>query len=212
MAFLRCNQVAQTTFRPDQRGQALQKDIPHMDVDLEELAAIIEQLDKTEFTDFLYEKGELRLHVRRGGYIPDGTAQSPAAAVAAAAPAAAPTVAAQPATPAAPAPAAPVPAVVHSPASNGHSPAISPDALPAGHILVTAPMLGTYYGAPKPGEPAFVQVGDAVSADAVLCIVEVMKLMNSVTAGAAGEVAAVFVKDGDLVEFEQPLFAIRATP
>lgn len=88
---------------------------------------------------------------------------------------------------------------------------MSPDALPAGHILVTSPMLGTYYGAPKPGEPAFVQVGDAVSADAVLCIVEVMKLMNSVTAGAAGEVAAVFVKDGDLVEFEQPLFAIRAT-
>ena len=88
---------------------------------------------------------------------------------------------------------------------------MSPDALPAGHILVTSPMLGTYYGAPKPGEPAFVQVGDAVSADAVLCIVEVMKLMNSVTAGAAGEVAAVFVNDGDLVEYEQPLFAIRAT-
>ncbi|SDL91258.1 acetyl-CoA carboxylase biotin carboxyl carrier protein [Arthrobacter sp. ok362] len=179
-----------------------------MDIDLEELAAIIEQLDKTEFTDFLYEKGELRLHVRRGRHIPEGAIQSPAAAVAAAAPAAAPPVAVQPAEPAAaPAPAAPAPAVV---ISNGHSPAMSPDALPAGHILVTAPMLGTYYGAPKPGEPAFVQVGDAVSADAVLCIVEVMKLMNSVTAGAAGEVAAVFVKDGDLVEFEQPLFAIRA--
>ena len=180
-----------------------------MDIDLEELAAIIEQLDKTEFTDFLYEKGELRLHVRRGGHIPEGAIQSPAAAVAVAAPAATPPVAAQPAEPAAaPSPAAPAPAVV---TSNGHSPAMSPDALPAGHILVTAPMLGTYYGAPKPGEPAFVQVGDAVSADAVLCIVEVMKLMNSVTAGAAGEVAAVFVKDGDLVEFEQPLFAIRAT-
>jgi acetyl-CoA carboxylase biotin carboxyl carrier protein len=183
-----------------------------MDIDLEELAAIIEQLDKTEFTDFLYEKGELRLHVRRGGHIPDGAIQSPAAAVAAAAP-----VATQPAAPAATqpapaaAPAAPAPAVVNSPRSNGHSPAMSPDALPAGHILVTSPMLGTYYGAPKPGEPAFVQVGDSVSADAVLCIVEVMKLMNSVTAGAAGEVAAVFVKDGDLVEFEQPLFAIRAT-
>ena len=180
-----------------------------MDIDLEELAAIIEQLDKTEFTDFLYEKGELRLHVRRGGHIPEGAIQSPAAAVAVAAPAATPPVAAQPAEPAAaPAPAAPAPDVV---TSNGHSPAMSPDALPAGHILVTSPMLGTYYGAPKPGEPAFVQVGDAVSADAVLCIVEVMKLMNSVTAGAAGEVAAVFVKDGDLVEFEQPLFAIRAT-
>jgi acetyl-CoA carboxylase biotin carboxyl carrier protein len=179
-----------------------------MDVDLEELAAIIEQLDKTEFTDFLYEKGELRLHVRRGGHIPDGTVQSPAAPVAAAAPA----PATQPApAAAAPQPATPAPAVVHSAASNGHSPVISPDALPAGHILVTAPMLGTYYGAPKPGEPAFVQVGDSVSADAVLCIVEVMKLMNSVTAGAAGEVVAVFVKDGDLVEFEQPLFALRAT-
>jgi acetyl-CoA carboxylase biotin carboxyl carrier protein len=188
-----------------------------MDVDLEELAAIIEQLDKTEFTDFLYEKGDLRLHVRRGGHIPDGAVQSPAAAVAAAAPAAAAAAASgtepAPSQPpaAAPAPSAPAPAVVNSYSSNGHSPAISPDALPAGHILVTAPMLGTYYGAPKPGEPAFVQVGDAVSADAVLGRVDVLELMHSVRAGAAGEVAAVFVKDGDLVEFEQPLFAIRAT-
>lgn len=71
-------------------------------------------------------------------------------------------------------------------------------------------MLGTFYGAPKPGEPAFVKVGDTVAADSVLCIVEVMKLMNSVAAGAEGEIAAVFVHDGELVEFEQPLFAIRA--
>lgn len=175
-----------------------------MDVDLEELAAIIEQLDKTEFTDFLYEKGELRLHVRRGGYIPEGAVQAnavPAAAsVASATPSPAPVP--QPGTVPAPAP------ITVSP--NGHSPAISPDSLPEGQILVTAPMLGTYYGASKPGEAAFVRVGDSVAADAVLCIVEVMKLMNSVTAGAAGEVTAIFVKDGDLVEFEQPLFAIRA--
>ena len=152
-----------------------------MDIDLEELAAIIEQLDKTEFTDFLYEKGELRLHVRRGGHIPDGAIQSPAAAVAAAGTRpAAPPVAAQPA-PAAAAPAARGAGTRRRkfPCVQRPLPAISPDALPAGHILVTAPMLGTYYGAPKPGEPAFVQVGDAVSADAVLCIVEVMKLMNS---------------------------------
>lgn len=178
-----------------------------MDIDLEELAAIIEQLDKTEFTDFRYEKGELRLHVRRGGHIQDDAIQSPASALTAAAPPVAAQAAAPPvATGRAPAATAPAPEK-----SNGHSPALSPDALPDGHVLVTAPMLGTYYGAPKPGEPAFVQVGDSVSADAVLCIVEVMKLMNSVTAGAAGEVAAVFVEDGDLVEFEQPLFAIRAT-
>jgi acetyl-CoA carboxylase biotin carboxyl carrier protein len=176
-----------------------------MDVDLEELAAIIEQLDKTEFTDFLYEKGELRLHVRRGGYLPEGAVQDNAA------PAAASVTPAAPAPAAAPQPATPPGPAASAVAPNGHSPAITPQALPDGHILVTAPMLGTYYGAPKPGEPAFVQVGDSVAADAVLCIVEVMKLMNSVTAGAAGEVTAIFVKDGDLVEFEQPLFAIRAT-
>lgn len=183
-----------------------------MNIDLEELAAIIEQLDKTEFTDFLYEQGDLRIHVRRGGYIPEHPAAAPAHSVAgtgtpAAAPATpqpAPAAAPQPA--AAPAPAAPAAA----PAQNGKSHGMSPEALAAGHTLVTAPMLGTFYGAPKPGEPAFVQVGDPVAADSVLCIVEVMKLMNSVTAGAAGEIAAVFVKDGDLVEFEQPLFAIKA--
>ena len=76
---------------------------------------------------------------------------------------------------------------------------------------VTSPLLGTYYRAPKPGAPPYVEVGSLVEEDTIIGIVEVMKLMNSVTAGAAGEVAAVFVKDGDLVEFEQPLFAIRAT-
>lgn len=178
-----------------------------MNIDLEELAAIIEQLDKTEFTDFQYEHGDLRIKVRRGGYYDAAPATQTSGALVTTPAVVAP-------LPVDPAPAKPVvaaPAVVHPNSSNGHSPAISPDALPAGHILVTAPMLGTYYGAPKPGEPAFVQMGDAVSADAVLCIVEVMKLMTSVTAGAAGEVAGVFVKDGDLVEFEQPLFAIRAS-
>jgi acetyl-CoA carboxylase biotin carboxyl carrier protein len=176
-----------------------------MNIDLEELAAIIEQLDKTEFTDFQYEHGDLRIKVRRGGYY--DAALSAAAGQASGAPAATPAAAA----PTSIDPAQAKPAALNPNSSNGHSPAFSPESLPAGHILVTAPMLGTYYGAPKPGEPAFVQVGDAVAADAVLCIVEVMKLMNSVTAGSAGEVAAVFVKDGDLVEFEQPLFAIRAT-
>lgn len=175
-----------------------------MNLDLEELAAIIEQLDKTEFTDFRFEHGDLRIQVRRGGHFPDAVA-APAStvSVAAAAPAAAP-------APVAPASPAPVPG--HSPAPAGPNAAGSPSAenLPEGHIAVTAPMLGTFYGAPKPGEPAFVRVGDVVEADSTLCIVEVMKLMNSVTAGVAGEVSAVFVADGDLVEFGQPLFAIKA--
>jgi acetyl-CoA carboxylase biotin carboxyl carrier protein len=169
-----------------------------MNIDLEELAAIIEQLDKTEFTDFQYEHGDLRIRVRRGGHYDAPTAAP--AGQAAGAPASAPAVVS--AVPADQAPAKPGAAPAR--------PAITAASLPDGHITVTAPMLGTFYGAPKPGEPAFVRVGDSVAADAVLCIVEVMKLMNSVTAGAAGDVTAVFVKDGDLVEFDQPLFAIRA--
>ncbi len=71
-----------------------------------------------------------------------------------------------------------------------------------------APLLGTFYSAPKPGEPPFVKVGDRVEPDTVVCIVEVMKLMNSVNAGVAGVIAAVHVRDGELVEYDQPLFTV----
>ena len=182
-----------------------------MDVDLEELAAIIEQLDKTEFTDFLYERGDLRIHVRRGGYIPEGPAPASAhsaagtgTAAAAAAPLPAPAAAPQPA--AAPVPAAPLPAAA---TPNGRNHGMSPDALPAGHTLVTAPMLGTFYGAPKPGEPAFVQVGDAVAADSVLCIVEVMKLMNNIEAPEAGTITRILVENNQTVEYGQPMMVIK---
>jgi acetyl-CoA carboxylase biotin carboxyl carrier protein len=70
-------------------------------------------------------------------------------------------------------------------------------------------MLGTFYGAPKPGEEPFVRVGDIVEPDSVVCIIEVMKLMNSVRAGMAGEVVAVLASDGSLVEYDQALIAIR---
>ncbi|MFH5822936.1 acetyl-CoA carboxylase biotin carboxyl carrier protein [Georgenia sp. AZ-5] len=86
---------------------------------------------------------------------------------------------------------------------------VSPEALPPGHVLVRAPMLGTFYRSPKPGEPPFAEPGDTVEADSVLCIIEVMKLMNSVVAGVAGEVVASYARDGELVEFDQPLFVIR---
>jgi acetyl-CoA carboxylase biotin carboxyl carrier protein len=179
-----------------------------MDLDLEELAAIIELLDKTEFTDFRFEKGDLRIAVRRGGLLPDdaGAVQAEAREVQATpAPvhqAAAPATTASPATP------APAPAAVATPAAAGAY-AAAAAAEDDGQIVVTSPMLGVFYRAPKPGEPPFVMLGDKVDADSVLCIVEVMKLMNSVRAGVCGEVTAIFADDGDMVEFGQPLFAIR---
>jgi len=74
---------------------------------------------------------------------------------------------------------------------------------------VHAPLLGSFYATPKPGEPPFVRLGDRVEADTVVCIIEVMKLMNSVVAGVAGIVIAVHASDGDLVEHGQALFTIQ---
>lgn len=74
---------------------------------------------------------------------------------------------------------------------------------------VRAPMLGTFYGAPQPGAEPFVAVGGRVSKDTVVGIIEVMKLMNSISAGVEGVVVEVLARDGDLVEFDQVLMRVR---
>lgn len=74
-------------------------------------------------------------------------------------------------------------------------------ALAPGQFALNAPMLGTFYRAPAPDAPPFIQVGSVVSADDALCIIEVMKLMNTIKAGKAGRVAAITAEDGTLVEF-----------
>ena len=78
-----------------------------------------------------------------------------------------------------------------------------------GLIEVKAPMLGTFYGAPKPGADPFVLPGATVTKDTVVGIIEVMKLMNSVSAGVEGTVVETLVSDGELVEFDQVLMRVR---
>ena len=78
-----------------------------------------------------------------------------------------------------------------------------------GEIDVPAPLLGNFYAAPRPGEPPFVAVGETVGEDSVIGIIEVMKLMNSVRAGVAGQVVAILAVDGAAVEEGQPLVRIR---
>jgi acetyl-CoA carboxylase biotin carboxyl carrier protein len=75
---------------------------------------------------------------------------------------------------------------------------------------VTAPLLGTFYRAPRPGAPPFVEAGSEVVEDTVVGIIEVMKLMNTVRAGRRGRVSEVLAEDGALVEYGQPL--LRVTP
>jgi acetyl-CoA carboxylase biotin carboxyl carrier protein len=74
---------------------------------------------------------------------------------------------------------------------------------------VKAPIVGTFYKAPNPGSPPFVNVGDFVEKGTVLCIVEAMKLMNEIESEVAGQVTAAFAENGQPVEFGQKLFAIK---
>ncbi|MDP7740276.1 MAG: acetyl-CoA carboxylase biotin carboxyl carrier protein [Lentisphaeria bacterium] len=79
----------------------------------------------------------------------------------------------------------------------------------AGHTIVS-PIVGTFYAAPSPDAGIFVNVGDEVSADTVVCIVEAMKVMNEITADVSGVVKKVLVENGHPVEFGEPLFVIEA--
>ena len=112
------------------------------------------------------------------------------------------------AAPAAPAAAA-APVAAASPAPAAAAPAADASTRPASWHCVTSPMVGTFYAAPAPGEPAFVKVGDEVAANQTLCIVEAMKLMNEIGAEEMGTVREVCVEDATPVEFGTPLFYIE---
>jgi acetyl-CoA carboxylase biotin carboxyl carrier protein len=136
-------------------------------------------LEESSFDELHLEMDGLKLHIRRQG-------ASALASPAVSAPVAAAAVA-SPLPPAAPPPTAGDPREQD----------------------VVAPLLGTFYRAPKPGAPAFVEVGAAVDEDTVIGIIEVMKLMNAVRAGVRGIVTAVLAQDGALVEHGERLLRVR---
>ena len=76
--------------------------------------------------------------------------------------------------------------------------------------VVKSPIVGTFYRAPEPGAPSFVEVGQRVKKDQVLCIIEAMKLMNEIDSEYEGEVVKAYVENGQAVQFGERLFAIRA--
>ncbi len=81
----------------------------------------------------------------------------------------------------------------------------------SGTILFRAPMVGTFYRAPSPDGDPYVEVGDRVGKETVLCILEAMKVMNEVKADCSGEVLEILAENGEAVEFGQPLFRIRSS-
>jgi acetyl-CoA carboxylase biotin carboxyl carrier protein len=109
-----------------------------------------------------------------------------------------------------PVPAAPAAATVAGAgAGQAVSAAADTTAVPANWVAVKAPNLGTFYRSPKPGAPPFVSVGQSVSAQNEVCLLEVMKLFTAVQAGVAGVVRRICVNDSEMVEYKQVLIYIE---
>jgi acetyl-CoA carboxylase biotin carboxyl carrier protein len=101
-------------------------------------------------------------------------------------------------------PRAPVQPAPSAPSAPAEPPAVSDDI-----FHVKAPIVGTFYSSPNPTSPPFINVGDYVEKGTVLCIVEAMKLMNEIEAEVSGQVTAIFVENGNPVEYGQKLVAIK---
>ena len=77
------------------------------------------------------------------------------------------------------------------------------------YTIIKAPLVGTFYLSPKPGEPQYINVGDKVVSGDILCIVEAMKIFNEIESDFSGEIKEILVGDGEPVEYDQPLFKIE---
>jgi acetyl-CoA carboxylase biotin carboxyl carrier protein len=161
-------------------------------MDIRKVKKLIELLEESGIAEIEISEGEESVRISRypagGGNAPPVVHYAPAPM----APMAAAPQAALAAAPAGAAPAAPAPA----------------PAAKADHT-VTAPMVGTFYSAATPGAKAFVDIGSEVNVGDTLCIIEAMKMMNQIESDKAGRVTAILVKNGDPVEFGQPLFIIE---
>jgi acetyl-CoA carboxylase biotin carboxyl carrier protein len=105
--------------------------------------------------------------------------------------------------------AAPPPVVAPAATPQLSAPAADVDDSPVELAVVKSPIVGTFYRSPEPGAPSFVEVGEYVKKDQVLCIIEAMKLMNEITSEYEGELASVYVENGKPVQYGERLFAIK---
>jgi len=161
-------------------------------MDLKEIKAVIDLMTRNGLTEFELEKGDFKIKVKRG---PTGewiTSAAPA-------PSAASQVHHHHAAPVAAIPVA---------AATVSAPAVSVPAAPAGGQIVS-PMVGTFYRSPSPDSPAYVEPGQEVNEDTVVCIIEAMKVMNEIKAEVRGVIVEVLAQNGKPVEFGKPLFSIR---
>ena len=156
---------------------------------LEDVKKLVQLVEKSDVTHIAWQKGPERVVIKRGGAVVTVAASpAPVHAVAHAAPVAAPLP--------------PAPALAAAPAKADAKAADKPG------VLVNSPFVGTFYRAPSPDSPPFVEVGQKVKKGQALCIVEAMKLMNEIESETDGTVAEILVQNATPVEFGEPLFRI----
>lgn len=157
-------------------------------MDIRKVKKLIELLEESGVAEIEIREGEESVRISRygAGQAVTHYVQAPQGA--------------QPAPQAAPAPAAPAALPATAPAQEA---GYDPDR------TVTAPMVGTFYASAAPGSKAFVEVGSDVKAGQTLCIIEAMKMMNQIESDKSGRVVAILAKNGEPVEFGQPLFVIE---
>lgn len=153
-------------------------------MDLKEIKAVIDLMTRNGLSEFEMEKPEFKIRVKRGSN-GEVVTVAPAQVMSAPAPvAAAPAPAAAPAAPAAP-------------------------AKESGLKQILSPMVGTFYRSPSPDSASYIEVGQEVNEDTVVCIIEAMKVMNEIKAEMKGVIVEVLAQNNKPVEFGKPLFAIR---
>ena len=156
---------------------------------------ILKLIDESKFDYFQLEVGELKITVSKGDPIPiaaRGRSRH------------------QLQRGAGPAAAAPKPQLRHQlQHCAAAAQAAKPAAIPEGMLPITAPLLGTFYVAPEPGAPPFVKVGQQITEDTTVGLIEVMKVFNSVRATVKGTIVEVVAQNGQFVEFGQTLFIVK---
>ena len=170
------------------------EDAPDTRMTFEEIKQLLEIVREHELWEFELERDDFKIRIRRGGVaaVTLQGAAVPEATLAAGGAAAVPAAAA-----ASPPPAPPVAAAADEESE-------------VELAVVKSPIVGTFYRAAEPDAAPFVQVGDIVRKNQVLCIIEAMKLMNEITSEYEGEVVKAYVENGQAVQYGERLFAIRA--
>ena len=173
-----------------------------MEFDFNELRELLSVLNQTDVTELILKINDFELTLRKGTGTVDRSASletgvSPAIAI----PSVQPLASAPP-----PSVVVPMPTVNESNASASSVPApLANERL----TEITSPMVGTFYRAPAPDEPPFVEVGDRIRSGQTVCIIEAMKLMNELEAEVSGEIVEILVDNGEPVEYGQVLMRVK---